>query len=147
MPKPELKLEQFSFHVPVAVRWSDMDTLGHVNNANFFSYDEIARLSYFNSLMRDDAKFWKDYGLILARTECDFVAQLKAPAMLDVGFRIARIGSSSMQTEGAMFQGGKLIAVTRAVVVWFDYTQNKALPVPDSVRAMIHSLERIKPEN
>lgn len=137
--------DQFSFHLRLSTRWGDMDALGHVNNAKFFTYDESARLQYFQDLMRDDARFWNDYGLILAHIEADFIAQLKPPADLDIGFRIAKIGRTSLRTEAGMFLGEQLIALTRGVVVWFDYKSNTTLPVPDAVKAKIRKLERTPP--
>lgn len=135
----------YAFFLKLATRWGDMDALGHVNNAKFFTYDESVRLDYFTALMRDDPKFWKDYGLILAHIEADFVAQLKPPAELDLGFRIAKVGRTSMTTEAGMFRGDQLIAVTRGVLVWFDYRSNTPLPVPEAVKAKIRALEKVPP--
>jgi len=139
-------VDDFAFVYRLATRWSDLDLLGHVNNSRFFSFDESARLEYFAALMRDDATFWKKSGFILARIECDFLAQLHHPAQLDVGFRIARIGRSSMNTLAGMFVDGRAVAVSRGVLVWFDYEQQKPLPVPDAVRAMIRARERLAPD-
>jgi acyl-CoA thioester hydrolase len=136
----------FAFFLPLTTRWGDMDALGHVNNAKFFTYDESARLEYFQRLMRDDPKFWKDYGLILAHIEADFVAQLKPPAELSIGFRIAKLGRTSLRTEAAMFLGEQAVAVTRAIVVWFDYQRSQPLPVPEAVRAKIAAFEKVRPE-
>jgi acyl-CoA thioester hydrolase len=124
----------------LAIRWGDMDALGHVNNAMFFTYDESARLAYFGELMKGDAKFWNEYGLILAHIECDFIAQLKPPATLDIGFRISKAGRTSLQTEAGMFLGDTLVAITRGVVVWFDYRASTPLPLPDEVRERISRL-------
>ena len=137
---------EFSHWRNIPTRWSDLDMLGHVNNARFFSFDEDARLSYFESLWKDDPRFWKDYGFILASLGADFIAQLHHPAQVDVGFRISKLGRSSMQTLAGMFHGEKLVAVTRGVVVWFSYTDQKPLPVPEHVRALIRGRELIKPE-
>lgn len=136
----------FEFFLKLAPRWGDMDALGHVNNTKFFVYDESARLDYFRQLMSADPKFWNEYGLILAHIEADFIAQLKLPAALDIGFRIARIGRSSLGTEAAMFRGETVVAVTRAVLVWFDYRAGKPLPVPEDVKARIRAIEKIAPE-
>jgi acyl-CoA thioester hydrolase len=136
----------FAFFLKLAPRWGDMDALGHVNNARFFTYDESVRLDYFQRLMSDDPKFWKDYGLILAHIEADFVAQLKPPAELDLGFRIAKIGRTSLGTEAGMFLGDTLVAVTRGVLVWFDYKAGTALPVPESFKAKVRALEKVAPQ-
>lgn len=140
------KRKDFTFFLPLKPRWGDLDMLGHVNNSKFFTYDESARLDYFGQLMQDDPKFWREYGLILAHIEADFLAQLKLPVELNIGFRIAKIGRSSLKTEAAMFRGDEAVAVTRGVVVWFDYVRNQALPLSDAVRARIRSFETVKPE-
>lgn len=137
----------FSYWRKIPTRWSDLDMLGHVNNARFFSFDEDARLGYFEALWQGDERFWKDYGFILASLGCDFIAQLHHPAELDVGFRVSKLGRSSMQTLAAMFLGEKLVAVTRGVVVWFNYIEQKPLPIPERVRAMIRAREVIQPES
>ena len=136
----------FSFFIKLSPRWGDMDALGHVNNAKFFTYDESVRLDYFSQLMKDDPKFWNEYGLILAHIEADFIAQLKPPAQLDIGFRISRIGRTSMTTEAAMFLGDTLVAITRGIVVWFDYRAGTPLPVPETVKAKIRAFEKRPPD-
>lgn len=136
----------FAHFFRIETRWADLDMLGHVNNTNFFTFDESSRLEYFGKMFEGDPKFWKDYGLILASIGCDFLSQLHHPAAIDVGFRIARIGRSSMQSIGGIFNGDKLIAVTRGVIVWFNYLEQKPVAIPDHVRAMIAAREVIKPE-
>lgn len=129
----------------IATRWSDLDMIGHVNNARFFSFDESARLDYFEPLTRDE-HFWKKEGFILARIGCDFIQQLHHPSDVEVGFRVTRIGRSSMETEGGLFVGDTLVAVTRGVLVWFDYASNRAAPVPPHARSFIRGKEKLAPE-
>lgn len=129
----------------LVVRWGDMDSLGHINNAKFFTYDEQARLEYFQMLDGVVPGAWKSEGLILARLACDFVGQGHYPATLDVAFRVARLGRSSMETLCAIFEGERLVAVLQGVVVWFDYQGQKPAPIPESVKALIRQREVIAP--
>ena len=140
------KRTDFGFFLPLVTRWGDMDALGHVNNVKFFTYDESVRLEYFRQLMQDDPKFWGEYGLILAHIEADFLAQVKPPVTLDLGFRITKLGRTSLRTEAGMFLGDTCVAVTRGVIVWFDYKKSVALPIPDGVRTKIRQLEVKLPE-
>ena len=141
LPTPD----DFGSFSEIPTRWADLDALGHINNARFFTFDETARLDYFSELMRGDDQFWKAHGLILARIECDFIAQLRHPALVRAGFRIERLGRSSMSTLAAHFVDGKPVAVSRGVVVWFDYNNQKPLAIPEPVRQMIRGRERIAP--
>ncbi|MDP3859894.1 MAG: thioesterase family protein [Stagnimonas sp.] len=138
-------LAGYAHRIQLAVRWGDMDALGHINNVKFFTYDEQVRLQYFDTIAAVVPDFWKGSGIILAKLGCDFVGQLRYPATLDIGFRISRLGRSSLDTEAAMFEGERLIAVSRGTLVWFDYTRQKSLPIPETVRALIRGREVIAP--
>lgn len=136
----------FGHFIQIPTRWADLDALGHVNNTNFFTFDESVRLDYFGQFSRDNPRFWKEEGLILASLGCDFLAQLHHPSTVDCGFRITKLGRSSMSTQAGMFVSDQLVAVTRGVVVWFDYTKQKPAPIPETVRAAIRAREVIAPE-
>lgn len=142
----EITREQFAHFSQLATRWGDEDRLGHVNNAKFFTYDESARLEYFERLAGGDAGFWQGSGLILAHVGCDFLQQLHHPATLDIGIRITTLGRTSLRTQGAMFVGERLMAVTRSVIVWFDFHRQRAVPVPEPVKQAIRAFERMAPE-
>lgn len=45
--------DTFRHRETLAVRWGDMDAMGHVNNAAFFTYCESARMSYFAAIEID----------------------------------------------------------------------------------------------
>jgi len=135
----------FGHRIQLAVRWGDMDALGHINNVKFFTYDEQVRLQYFDAIAAVVPDFWKSSGIILAKLGCDFIGQLRYPATLDIGFRISRLGRSSFDTEAAMFEGERLVAVTRGTLVWFDYQQQRSLPIPEQVRTLIRKREVVPP--
>lgn len=131
------------FRIPT--RWSDMDVVGHVNNARYLTYDESSRIEYFGRLL-GETQTWKEQGIILARIACDFVAQLKHPAEVDAAIRVTRIGRSSLATVGGIFVGEKCFARTEGVLVWFDYATQAACPIPERLRAAIREFEIVKPE-
>ena len=138
--------EEFTHSIRLAVRWGDMDTLGHVNNAKFFTYEESSRIEYFQPLAVDDPRMWKDYGLILAGIGADFLAQVHYPSELAICTRVQKIGRSSLSTLSAMFRGDEAVAVVRGTAVWFDYIAQKSAPVPERVRQWIVDRERVAPE-
>lgn len=140
------KLEDFAHTMTIETRWSDLDALGHVNNTRFFTFDESARLDYFTDLMRGDEHFWKRDGFILASLAGDFLAQVHHPATVTIGFRIVRLGRSSMNSLAGMFVDGKPVAATRGVIVWFDYESQRPKAIPDHAREMIRARERVAPE-
>ena len=56
----------------VQVRWSDMDAMGHVNNAAYLTYLETAREPWFAALGADDEL----HALRDAAVEIDYLSQL-----------------------------------------------------------------------
>lgn len=135
----------FSHFTRLSVRWGDMDALGHVNNAKFFTYDEQARLEYFRVFEGVVPNMWTDEGLILARVACDFLQQVHHPALLEVGYRIRKLGRSSMEAESGVFSGEQLVATLQGVIVWFDYRAQKPAAIPEVVRSTIRSFEAVAP--
>ncbi|MDA8016045.1 MAG: acyl-CoA thioesterase [Thermoanaerobaculia bacterium] len=135
--------EQFSFWVPVSVRWGDMDSYGHVNNAKYFTYCETARMAYFEAIGIDGATSQPDLGPAIVRAECNFRHQVRHPAELDIGVRTSKIGGRTFTLEYGLFHRGTddLAADGASVCVWVDYVAEKALPIPEALIGRIRQLE------
>ena len=134
-----MSLANFRTREGLAIRWADMDSLGHVNNARYFTYFECARFRWFDdvgvwSLRRHDQE-----GPILASTSCDFRRQLKYPATIEVGARATRLGRSSVDVDYLLVRTGddEPIAEGRSTVVWIDYSTGRSAPWPDRLRDSI----------
>jgi acyl-CoA thioester hydrolase len=91
-------------HVPVALRWSDLDAYGHVNNAAMLTLLEESRISVFWSEgdlqvdgVTDSATPGGDTLTLIARQEVEYLAPipyLREP--LDVQLWIGRMGGASL---------------------------------------------------
>jgi acyl-CoA thioester hydrolase len=125
-----------------------MDSLGHVNNAVYFRYIESGRIAYFNAVGADAGLGGGGEGPILADIQCRFIGQLRHPAQIDVGTRTAKIGTKSFTLETGIFLTGEdaPIATSNAVVVWFDYVNQRTAQLPDAMRKRVVELEKITPE-
>lgn len=134
--------EQFRHFCRLQTRWGDVDRIGHVNNAKYFTYDENVRIDYFEQRLAAAAQ---GSHIILARIACDFLEQLHHPAVIDYAMRVTRIGRSSFGTQGALFVGDTCHARTEGVVAWFDYAAQKTAPIPEAVRTVIRDFEVVKP--
>ena len=54
----------------IPVRFSDIDAMGHVNNAIYLNYFEQARMSFFQESIGKEWD-WKKDGIVLGRNEID----------------------------------------------------------------------------
>jgi acyl-CoA thioester hydrolase len=118
----------------VAVRFSDTDALGHVNNANYLSYLEVARVDYINRVL--GVRDIKDFGVILARVEIDYKSPAFTGEVLRVGCRVESLGGSSIVMDYTVEDkaSGRLVAVAKTVLVVYDYKAAKVRRMSDDWR-------------
>ena len=131
--------------VSIPVQWGDMDTLGHVNNARFFSWFESARIAMFQRIGVATSRP-SEVGPVLATTTCDFLRPVVFPATVKIGVRVARVGETSIGMEyevtdaGATAGTATVYARGTSVAVLVDYATMQKVRVPDAVRAAIAAL-------
>jgi acyl-CoA thioester hydrolase len=118
----------------IAVRWSDLDTLGHVNNAVYLSYLEEARVRWLDAVLErsPDAD---DY--VLAHVSIDYRREvtLRDEAVL-VRCQLERIGTSSVRTrEEVVTLHGEVAASAEGVLVARDASAGRSRPLSDAERA------------
>lgn len=128
--------------VPVQVRFRDTDAMGHVNNAVFASYIEVARAAYWHEVFGLES--YNDVDFILARLEIDFVRPVLMRDQLEVWLRISRIGVSSFHMTYELVRGPHEETVARAetVLVMYDYAAGAKKPVSDAQRRRILEYEQ-----
>ncbi|ORE86058.1 Thioesterase superfamily protein [Oceanococcus atlanticus] len=126
----------FDFAKSVEVRWGDMDTLGHVNNAKYLTYTESARIAFFDEVFAGDESFMNGQGPILAGISCNYHQQVHYPAMLEAAVGFKRMGTSSLVLACPIFLRGQdeAVADVETTLVWFDYRAQKPMPVPQRLR-------------
>jgi acyl-CoA thioester hydrolase len=115
----------------VQMRFGDTDALGHINNASFAMYAELARLEFlamFGAAVRS---------LILATLYIDFRRQVKLGEALHVETAVEKIGTTSVTLLQTIFADGERAADVRSVVVYFDYAKAQATPLTAPMRAQL----------
>jgi acyl-CoA thioester hydrolase len=135
--------EHFKHWHAVTVRWGDMDAMGHVNNATYFTYCESARISYFDAVRMWEHRAHDREGPALVSATLNFRQQVHYPAELEVGLRARELGNRSFTLAYEIYRRGtdELVAEGGSVVAWVDYEAGKSIPLPDGLRAAIRQLE------
>jgi acyl-CoA thioester hydrolase len=115
----------------VQLRWSDPDSLGHVNHARALSLLEDARLAMA------ERGFDARPDVILARLEVDYLRQLhyRAGERLTVRSWIPRLGTKSFTVRQELVQDGNVAIRADVVMVGFDYAANSTRALTDEERA------------
>jgi acyl-CoA thioester hydrolase len=125
------------FSTTVSPRFGDIDGLGHVNNTVLPVWFEIGRNPIFR-LFSPDLDLSPDvWHLILVRTEFDFLRQMYFRSEVEIRTFIAKIGNSSFTVGHEAWQEGELKVKGQAVLVYYDFKLQKAIPLPDSIREVL----------
>jgi acyl-CoA thioester hydrolase len=135
-------MEGFRHVTPITVRFRDIDAMGHVNNAVFFTYLETARVEYMRSVVfRTQSRELPEAGLILAKISCDFKTPIFYGQPVEVGTRVTQIRNSSFLVEQRIEADGQLVALSEAVVVRYDYEAGVSVRVSDEFRTRVEVFE------
>lgn len=138
-------MSTYRFYYPLQVRYADLDPQWHVNNANFLSYLEQARVGYLLELGLFDGKSFFDIGLIVADIHVAYRAPIDLLQRIRIGVRTQRLGTKSLtlqyQFEDA--DTGAILAEAETVMVAYDYHTKTSKPVPDHWRDVITRYEHL----
>jgi acyl-CoA thioester hydrolase len=137
-------VEGFRHVTPMAVRFRDIDAMGHVNNAVFLTYMEAARVEYVRHQILGETRvhnFTDAMGLILAKIACDFKSPIYYGQQVEVGTRVTEMRNSSFLIEQRIEADGQLAALAEAVVVHYDYQAGKSVRIPDEIRRRVQAFE------
>jgi acyl-CoA thioester hydrolase len=122
----------------IPTRWMDNDAYGHVNNVTYYSYfDTIVNEHLIRAGGLDIARD-PIVGLVV-ETGCTFRKPLSFPERIDAGLRVARLGTTSVTYEIALFREGDdaPAANGRFVHVWVDRSTQRPVPIPAAIRAAL----------
>jgi acyl-CoA thioester hydrolase len=124
----------------VAMRWGEMDALGHMNNVSYLRYFEEARISWFESL--DIAYQANGEGPILGTITCKYIKPAIYPLELEITTYVGNAGNSSFRMWHELYNAKdptERFAEVEAVLVWIDIAEGRSRPMPDWMRSRIQS--------
>lgn len=119
----------FSFKIPVKVRFSETDMFGHVNNTVPFTYFEEVRMDFFKSTGLMEQWENSDSMPVVADMQCDYLQQVYFNEPLFVYIKVAKIGTSSMDLHYMITKADESICTTgRGTLVQISKTTGKSIP-------------------
>ncbi|NMM28474.1 MAG: acyl-CoA thioesterase [Glaciimonas sp.] len=122
----------------IAIRWGDMDAMGHVNNTVYFRYLEQARIEWLTAI--GCAPDPTAEGPVIVNAHCSFNKQLKYPGEIEILTYVGPPGRSSFETiqEIRRVDSADIIyAHGGAKVVWVHFPSEKSTPLPERVRQLL----------
>ena len=128
----------FTLHMPV--RWCDMDAVGHVNNATYFSYFEQARIAWLDSVGASDLVSTADNGPVAVNAAAEFLCPIVYPASLVVRVYGGAPGRSSFETYyeiDDIDNTGRRYATGSVKLVWVDRNTGRSTPLPERILRLL----------
>lgn len=134
-------MQDFKFSQTLEVRYNDLDTMRHVNNAIYLTYIEQARSSYLAAACQWD---WTSLNIVLAKTDISYRRSIHYHNKPTVWIRTSKLGRSSITQEVVITEKDRsdiVYAEATVVLVHIDYKTSRPLPLPDYIRSRIQSYE------
>ena len=134
-------MQGFKVVMPLTPRFRDTDAMGHLNNAVYMTYFEMARTAYWRELTGD--RDYQKVPFILAHTTIDFRSPAFVRETLRVGIRVARLGTRSFECAYRIAEEttDRLVCDGRSVQVIFDYDRGETFPMPEDLKAKVRAFE------
>jgi acyl-CoA thioester hydrolase len=134
----------FHFSTSIKIRFRDLDAFGHVNNAVYFTYMEVARTDYFThvGLLNNE---WPPIFFIIAEAMCQFKAPIQMDTLLTIHVRVSGLRNSSFSMEYQFIDQAtaQILALGRTAQVMYDYTANRSVPLPADWRQTLVAFEEL----
>ena len=130
--------------VQIQIRFADIDSMGHVNNAVYLSYFEFTRVYYFKALLGENWD-WETKGIILAHTELSFIKPIELNDKAFIEITIGNIGNKSFIFHYAIRVDGQLTTKGSSTLVAFNTKLQKSIAIPSEMRASFDALKVFQP--
>lgn len=112
----------------IQVRFADCDMMGHVNNAVYLSYFELARMHYFEQII-DQKWDWKKQGIVLVKNSVEYLAPVFLHDQPNIFVKVSHIGNKSFTMTYELHVNGVTKTKGESVLVCFDFVNNKTADV------------------
>ena len=123
------------FSTNIEVRFRDLDAIGHVNNAVFFTYFEEGRKHFSKNVF--EVSDVSEFNFIMAHIQCDFIKPIQFNDRVILQMWVKDIGTKSFSFEYRLvdFSDEAMVYATgKSIQVCYDYQKNRSIEVPAKMR-------------
>jgi acyl-CoA thioester hydrolase len=120
-----------------ALRWSDMDVYGHVNNARFLTLYEEARVAMMFVGARERGLTSFEAGIVIFRHEVDYLRPVDYGDPVRIEMWIDEIRPSRFTVCYELFDGDTVASRARSVCVPFDLERQTPRRLSPAERAFL----------
>ncbi len=122
----------FRHSTPIQVRFTDIDMMQHVTNSQYLAYCDLARMKYFNDVLKEKIGQTEE-SLVIASVTLDFVNPIFMDEQIEVQSKITKIGNKSIQMLQHIINSNtkEIKASVKSAISGFNYLKQQSIIIPD----------------
>jgi acyl-CoA thioester hydrolase len=131
----------YPYFTHITTRWMDNDIYGHVNNVVYYSYFDSVANKYLIEEGGLDIHSAEIIGFVVA-SSCQYKSPIAYPEPIEAGFRVNKLGNSSVEYGIAIFKQGQpnASAVGTFTHVFVDRATGKSVAIPAPLRRALEAV-------
>lgn len=135
--------DTFRYKTTVEIRFADLDAFGHVNNATYLTYIEVARTKYWKQIIKWN---WKKTGIVIREVNISYIKPIVWGDKIFIYVRTSKIGNSSFDIEYKIVkkekEGETICSTAKTTCVAIDLKSKTSTPIPEIERLRMIKFEQ-----
>lgn len=138
----EILFPTFHHSYPLQLRFNDIDSLGHVNNSVYFTFYDLGKSRYFETVKKQSID-WRKADVVIANVNADFLSPIYSYEQIAVETCCIEIGNRSFKLMQRIVNTttGEIKGVCRTIMVGFDVEAGVSAPISDEWKDAIRQYE------
>lgn len=138
----EIQFPTFHHIYPLQLRFNDIDSLGHVNNSVYFTFYDLGKSRYFETVKKQSID-WRKADVVIANVNADFLSPIYSYEQIAVETCCIEIGNRSFKLMQRIVNTttGEIKGVCRTIMVGFDVEAGVSAPISDEWKDAIRQYE------
>ncbi|WP_164216874.1 thioesterase family protein [Virgibacillus sp. YIM 98842] len=126
---------EFQYSIPVYIRFSETDMIGHMNNVSPFIYFEEARIKFLQSLGVFTGNVYEEGVPVVADLQCNYLKQSYFGETIDMYVKANNVGTTSIDFHYMAVNDKNEITLTgRGRLVFVDQESGKPVPLKEEIK-------------
>lgn len=127
----------FKSIIPIQVRFSDVDMLGHVSNTVYQNYYDAGKLHYFDEVLPE--MDFVNIGVVGASIKIDYLKPIYMRTKILVETHVTHVGNKSLTMGHQLVEEetGEVLSTCSVVLVCYNIKDKVSIPIPESWKRKI----------
>jgi acyl-CoA thioester hydrolase len=135
----------YTFHhqVPIQVRMTDIDPVGHVNNSVQLTYYDLGRLKYLETIQKKEID-GQELDMVVVHTACDFYNSIFLNDNIVVETKVVGIGEKSVKILQRIIDNttNEIKSTCYSIMSGYDKKNNCSKKIPEHFKTKVLEFEK-----